>query len=114
MKNIYQLLNYINTTVALENVKTAGIDRMALGGFTLRLRFIEIIIEYTLAYLLIGSSTNDVLMIYYVLPFLFLLEIGMSKLDYKKFLISLQFAIRVVVKFGIIWWIDRLVIILFL
>ncbi|MEM6843700.1 MAG: hypothetical protein AAF632_15840 [Bacteroidota bacterium] len=119
----YQLLNFFAPALAVEEIPYVVEDKK-LDAFVIGLRFIQVslvvficytilkVIEFLLE-LLARNFTSDIPLVYIALPLLILIEIGLSTLDVTKINNLMLFISRAVVKFGLFYGIDRVMIALF-
>lgn len=114
----YQLLNFFAPALAVEEVPYAVDDRK-LDMFAITLRLVQVslvaFVCYTIAKiaqfileLLARDYTTNIPLVYIVLPLLILIEIGLSSLDVTKLKNLLLFISRAVVKFGLFYGIDQM------
>src|SRR5690606_41013530 len=90
MRFLYIILNFIDTTLAIERVSKEGIEGVEVTGFTLSLRFLNTLIEYSIGYLIVkfiqflisilgDRSIEDIPFAFVVIFPVFIIDIGSSK-----------------------------------
>lgn len=116
MHYFFLILNFFDQR-AIENTKVLP-EKKSLNRFNLIIRFVQFVLLY-LMYFLIAKAfqfisslffqipIESVLLSYYVIPLLFFMEIGLSKLDSVNLINFLIYALRALMKFGIIYCIDK-------
>lgn len=121
-KQLLLVLNFLDLILKVEDVR--DYKMVTLNNFTILIRLFENAISYGLTYVIIKIiqfvflfflriPLENISLIYLVLPCLILIEIGLSRLYVGKLKNLLMFICRAVVKFGIFYGIDQLMLYLF-
>ncbi len=124
MRFLYIILNFIDTTLAIERVSKEGIEGVEVTGFTLSLRFLNTLIEYSIGYLIVkfiqflisilgDRSIEDIPFAFVVIFPVFIIEIGSSKRPIWNTLNFALFLLRSTIKLIVFLAIDKVVIYLF-
>jgi|SRR5690606_23089584 len=124
MRFLYIILNFIDTTLAIERVSKEGIEGVEVTGFTLGLRFLNTFIEYSIGYLIVkfiqflisilgDRSIEDVPFAFVVLPPVLIIEIGSSKRPIWNTLNFALFSLRSTIKLIVFLAINKVVVYLF-
>ena len=114
------LFNFLDQGVAIEDVKSHKLDHINPQNFLLVVRFFELVLLFVIYFLIAKSiqfilstiidvSMEDIFFVYYVLPILYLMEVGASKLNSVSIKNVIIFLSRASVKFILILGIDKLV-----
>ena len=121
------LFNFFDQ-IGLEHIKYGKpghhSDFQLTRWFVVWLRIFDLLLLYGLYYvfykstqfilsLLFGVDVEDIRLIYYALPVLFFAEVGLSKLNSANPLNFLLYVARALLKFGIIYSLDQIILSLF-
>jgi hypothetical protein len=125
MLYLYIFFNFIDTGIGIEKVKTHGLDRLKLNWFTIGLRFYELSIGYMFGYviikffqfllsLLVSIPIERISLFYILFPLLLLIEIGFTKRNIWMNFTILSLLFRSLVKLGVFYYLDKLIVMIFL
>jgi len=123
---LYFLLNYFDQ-IAIEKIGQVdyndSVQYKKNESFIIFLKLFDFVLLYGIYYaiyksiqfvvsLIIQQPTNSVTIWYFVVPVLYLIEVGLSKLNSVELINVLKYLLRASVKFSVIIAIDKLIILI--